>query len=188
MSYAEVITKMTSFDESLNGTLRHYWTSREGDAETVVNYPASTFGIDANRTFEYASLVVFTDAYVVRRPDACNITLGFLACMSGSCYRSDRRCDGQYDCEDRSDESGCPSNTRQELVQYRLKRINRFLRMYENSWLWKDINIGPHGHSIFRVQIPEIPTHFFRSFPSVLKTVSVWSDLHVNSPVIGRST
>ena len=130
MSYAEVITKMTSFDESLNGTLRHYWTSREGDAETVVNYPASTFGIDANRTFEYASLVVFTDAYVVRRPDACNITLGFLACMSGSCYRSDRRCDGQYDCEDRSDESGCPSNTRQQLVQYRLKRINRFLSMY----------------------------------------------------------
>jgi hypothetical protein len=158
---------MTSFDESLNGTLRHYWTSREGDAETVVNYPASTFGIDANRTFEYASLVVFTDAYVVRRPDACNITLGFLACMSGSCYRSDRRCDGQYDCEDRSDESGCPSNTRQELAQYRLKRINRLLRMYENSWLWKDINIGPHGHSIFSVQIPEIPTHWVVSAFSV---------------------
>ena len=61
---------MTSFDESLNGTFRHYWTSREGDAETVVSYPASTFGIDANRTFEYASVVVFTDAYVARLPDA----------------------------------------------------------------------------------------------------------------------
>ena len=167
MSYAEVITKMTSFDEFLNGTLRHFWTSREGDAETVVNYPSSTFGIDANRTFEYASLVVFTDANVIRRPDNCTITLGFLACMTGACYRADRRCDGQYDCEDRSDESGCPNFERRELAEYRLKRINRLLRMYENSWLWKDINIGPHGHSIFSVQIPEIPTHWVVSAFSV---------------------
>ena len=33
-----------------------------------------------------------------------------------------------------------------------------------------------------------LPIGSFRPFPSVLKTVSVWSDLHVNSPVIGRST
>lgn len=167
LSYAEVITKMTTFDETLNGTLTHFWTSREGDAETIVNYPASTFGIDANRTFEYASLVIFTDANVVRRPDNCNITLGMLACMSGACYRYDRRCDGQYDCEDRSDEAGCPSFERKELALYRLKRINRLLRMYENSWLWKDINIGPHGHSIFSVPIPEIPTHWVVSAFSV---------------------
>lgn len=156
LSYAEVITKMTAFDESLNGTLRHLWTSREGDVDQVVHFPSSTFGVDANRTFEYASLVIFTDANVVRRPDNCNETLGYLACMTGVCYRAERRCDGQFDCDDRSDESGCPSDQRKELQLYRLTRINRLLRMYENSWLWKDINIGPHGHSIFNVPIPEV--------------------------------
>lgn len=158
---------MDAFDETLNGTHTHYWTSREGDADTIVSYPASTYGIDANRTFEFASLVVFTDANVVHRPDACNATLGYLSCMSGVCYRVEKRCDGAFDCEDRSDEAGCPTSERQELARYRLTRINRLLRMYENSWLWKDINIGPHGHYIFTIAIPEIPTHWVVSAFSV---------------------
>lgn len=154
-------------EQGLNGTLNHVWTSREGNSDTVVNFPASTLGIDANRTFEFAGLVVFTDASVIRRPDDCNATLGYSACMSGSCYRTERRCDGAFDCSDRSDESGCPNTERMDLMNYRLTRINRLLRMYENSWLWKDINIGPHGQFIFNVEIPQIPTHWIVSAFSV---------------------
>ena len=167
ISYAEVIQKMTEFDENINGTLHHFWTSPEGNTDTVVHFPSSTYGIDANRTFEFAHLVVFTDANVVRRPDNCNITQGFAACMTGLCYRLERRCDGYFDCDDRSDEAGCPSTERQDLMDYRLSRINRLLRMYENSWLWKDINIGPHGHFIFSIPIPEIPTNWVVSAFSV---------------------
>ena len=123
----------------------------------MVHFPSSTYGIDANRTFEYANLVVFTDANVVRRPENCNATLGMTACMTGLCYRSERRCDGFFDCDDRSDEAGCPNNERSALRNYRLKRFNRLNRMYEALWLWKDINIGPHGHFIFNIPIPTVP-------------------------------
>jgi len=167
LSYAEVIQKMSLFNQERSGALHHVWTSREGNADTVVNFPASTLGIDANRTFEFAGLVVFTDANVIRRPDNCNASMGFSACMSGACYRTKRRCDAIYDCQDRSDESGCPDTQRQDLMNYRLTRINRLLRMYENSWLWKDINIGPHGQFIFNVLIPQIPTHWMVSAFSV---------------------
>lgn len=52
LTYAQVITKMASFDEQTNGTFKHTWLSHEGDPDELVYYPSSTFGIDANRTFE----------------------------------------------------------------------------------------------------------------------------------------
>lgn len=39
-------------------------------------------------------------------------------------------------------------------------RFNRIQRQYENVWLWKDVNIGPHGRNIFRIDVPKTPVHW----------------------------
>lgn len=43
---------MATYDEETNETFTHTWFSHEGNAEELVYFPSSTFGIDANRTFE----------------------------------------------------------------------------------------------------------------------------------------
>lgn len=43
---------MARFDEDTNGTHFMAWHSHSGDPDEVVHFPSSTFGIDANRTFE----------------------------------------------------------------------------------------------------------------------------------------
>lgn len=48
---------MASFDEETNGTYSATWYSHEGDPEDFVYFPSSTYGIDANRTFEYVIFV-----------------------------------------------------------------------------------------------------------------------------------
>lgn len=41
-----------------------------------------------------------------------------------------------------------------ELALFRKFRFNRLQRQYENVWVWKDVNIGPHGRYIFNVDVP----------------------------------
>lgn len=53
----QVIEKMSTFDENTNGTYTHSWLSHEGLPDDTVYFPSSTFGIDANRTFEYVILL-----------------------------------------------------------------------------------------------------------------------------------
>ena len=43
---------MAIFDEDTNSTNSHIWHSHEGNPDELVYFPSSTFGIDANRTFE----------------------------------------------------------------------------------------------------------------------------------------
>lgn len=100
---------MATFDEQINGTHRHSWISHEGNPEELVYFPSSTYGIDANRTFEYIGLVVFSDVEVPRRFSYCNATQGFGECLNGRCYHFSKKCDGILDCEDGTDESGCKS-------------------------------------------------------------------------------
>lgn len=107
LTYAKVLTKMSSFDEHTNGTHRHSWVSHAGDPDELVYFPSSTYGIDANRTFEFAGLVVFSDIEVPRRYSRCNITLGWAECLNGECYRVQERCDRIINCGDATDESGC---------------------------------------------------------------------------------
>lgn len=98
---------MSSFDEQTNGTHKKTWFSREGNPDELVHFPSSTFGIDANRTFEFVGLVVFTDVELPRRFSPCNASLGYAECLSGRCYPLAKKCDGLRDCDDGTDESGC---------------------------------------------------------------------------------
>uniref|UniRef100_A0A0P4VGJ9 Putative alpha-macroglobulin n=2 Tax=Rhodnius TaxID=13248 RepID=A0A0P4VGJ9_9HEMI len=163
LTYAKVLQKMATFDEETNGTYTHIWESHAGDPETLVYFPSPTFGIDANRTFAFAGLVVFTDVEVTRRPDACNRSLGVGECLNGRCYRLDKKCDGRFDCDDGTDEAGCVWHNATDLAQFRKTRFSRTQRHYENVWLWRDINIGPHGRYIFEVDVPRRPVHWMVS-------------------------
>ncbi|RWS29912.1 CD109 antigen-like protein, partial [Leptotrombidium deliense] len=153
---AEVLRKMSSFDEQSNASLTHVWISNEGRVDQFLHFSSPTYGIDANRTFEYARLVVFTDANVTRRFEPCNETLGFKSCLDGSkCYNISTECNNHNDCNDGSDESKHKDFT--DLSYFRMYRSNRLQRLYENTWLWKDINIGPLGYYIFNIPVPKTP-------------------------------
>lgn len=163
LTYAKVISKMAHFDEATNGTFAYTWRSHRGDADDLVYFPSSTFGIDANRTFEYAGLVVFSDVTVARRPSVCNSSAGQLECLEGGCYSHEQRCDGQADCLDRTDEANCEHESSMELTHFRKFRFNRVQRQYDNVWVWRDVNIGPHGRYVFTVDVPQVPAHWMVS-------------------------
>ncbi|KAJ8949269.1 hypothetical protein NQ318_022783 [Aromia moschata] len=163
LTYAHVINKMSNFDEQSNGTLKHTWFSHEGNPDELVYFPSSTYGIDANRTFEYAGLVVFSDFVLPRKPSFCNTSQGFGECLNGQCYRLNKRCDFYKDCEDGTDEAGCKYENATELELFRKFRFNKIQRHYENVWLWKDANIGPHGRYIFNIPVPSRPVQWMIS-------------------------
>lgn len=54
-----------------------------------------------------------------------------------------------------------------DLATFRKYRFNRNQRLYENVWLWKDCNIGPHGRYIFNLPVPARPVHWMVSAFSV---------------------
>ncbi|CAH0713091.1 unnamed protein product, partial [Brenthis ino] len=160
LSYAKVISKMSHFDEATNGTFAYTWRSHFGDADELVYFPSPSFGIDANRTFEYAGLIVLSDVSVWRRASACNASLGLAECLDGACYPHDRRCDGVADCNDRTDETNCQHDDSFELAHFRKFRFNRILRQYTNVWAWRDVNIGPHGRYVFTLPVPPDPARW----------------------------
>ncbi|KAK0087516.1 hypothetical protein PV326_005160 [Microctonus aethiopoides] len=160
LTYAEVISKMAYFGEETNGTHSHSWLHHNGDPDDVIHMPSSTYGIDVNRTFEFVGLIVFTDAYIYRKPSYCNYTQGYGECLTGQCYRLDKKCDGNYDCDDGTDESRCVIGNATDLMHFRKYRFNRIQRQYENAWLWYNTNIGPHGRQIFNIDVPRRPVHW----------------------------
>lgn len=137
----------------------------------MVYFPSSSFGIDVNRTFEYVGLIVFTDAIIYRKPEVCNRTLGFGECLNGRCYRLEKKCDGIFDCEDGTDEARCILTNATDIAEFRKYRFNRIQRHYENMWLWKDINIGPHGRYIFNIDVPRRPVHWMITAFSISPTI-----------------
>jgi CD109 antigen len=137
LSYADVLRKMSTFEQSVtarNGTLNHVWLSRDGKIDRFLHFPSPSYGIDANKTFENAGLVIFTDANVTQKYDNCNRTQGFLSCLDGTCYHSSKTCDGKFDCRDGTDEGSCIERDEYNLAQFRMTRTNRLQRLYDNTW------------------------------------------------------
>lgn len=56
INHADVLKKMSTFDQQSNGTLTHAWTSREGGLNRFIHFPSPSYGIDANRTFEVTAV------------------------------------------------------------------------------------------------------------------------------------
>ncbi|XP_035217287.1 CD109 antigen-like isoform X3 [Stegodyphus dumicola] len=158
LSPAEVLEKMNTFDENRNSTLTFSWKSRGGSSNQFVHFPSSSYGIDASQIFQFTGLIVFTDAHIPKRQDGCSETSKYSACMDGTCYRSQKHCDGYRDCADGSDESGCPPQNQINIPEFQRTRINRIKKMYDNTWMWRDVNIGPLGHYIFNIPVPAAPT------------------------------
>lgn len=62
LSYSEVIEKMNTFIP-MNGTLKHETLSHSGDVSLFANFPSTSYGLDANRTFAVSTLVDETHQY-----------------------------------------------------------------------------------------------------------------------------
>lgn len=58
-----------------------------------------------------------------------------------------------------------------ELSLFRKHRYRRIQRHYDNVWLWKDVNIGPHGRYIFNIPVPSRPVHWIVSAFSMSPTM-----------------
>ncbi|XP_055836830.1 CD109 antigen-like [Episyrphus balteatus] len=127
----QILEKMTTFDGRGSGIHSHTFF---GLQDKLVSYSATSFGIDPNRTFELCDLLIFTDAEVPRKWEP-----------AWSFYDSDVKDQEQ---------------NKSELMSYRKYRFNRVQRHYDNVWLWKDVNIGPHGRFIFTVSVPDGPAYW----------------------------
>lgn len=49
---------------------------------------------------------------------------------------------------------------RTEFNNFRKFRYNHLQRHYDNVWMWRDINIGPHGRFIFDIDVPYRPANW----------------------------
>ncbi|KAI0235995.1 hypothetical protein LSAT2_013433 [Lamellibrachia satsuma] len=155
----DVEEDLSSYDDHTNNSFSHTWLYDEARKETV-HYPASSYAVDANTTFTFAGLIVFTDAELRRMPAAleCNITRGSLPCFDGTCYQVEQRCDDERQCEDGADELGC-SDYREAVfrpVPYKLMpRLESHLD--DSTWAWKNFYTKPYGRVDFHIKLPMRP-------------------------------
>lgn len=85
-----------------------------------------------------------------------------------------------------------PTYNTTELYLFRRDRFNKIQRNYENVWLWKDINIGPHGRYIFEIPVPHRPAHWMITAFSMSPSLGFGMlpkpiEVHLNLCIISRS-
>lgn len=158
LSLIEFNQQMQDFDRQIE-TVTHHWLTPDGRIQSILNFPSPAQGLDAHSILDKSGFIVFTDAIIPRRSYAtCGQHLSRCLVID-KCYNDTLfRCNGRDDCGDASDESGCDKTSEITALraQERLHRANRLQRIYEDNWLWKDINIGPLGHYIFTVRLPGV--------------------------------
>lgn len=163
LSTIEFDQQLQDFDRKLD-TVTHHWLSPDGRIEEILNFPTPAQGLDAASILDNTGLIVFTDAQIPRKSAHASpcAAAGLAKCLvADKCYNATLlRCNGRDDCGDSSDESGCEAIADEASTiaraHERLARANRLQRVYEDNWLWKDINIGPLGHYIFNVKLPSV--------------------------------
>lgn len=155
----DIINELRSFDSHANSSFRFQWTYGETFRE-LVHFPAPTYAIDANKTFEFAGLIVFTDANVTRMPHTCNETLGDYPCMSGrQCFQIDQWCDGVMKCEDGVDEMGCSNGQPKYPFTKPFDRLSLLTRHYNEmgDWGWTGHFLMPNGRIDLETEVPDEP-------------------------------
>ncbi|KAI0237381.1 hypothetical protein LSAT2_012128 [Lamellibrachia satsuma] len=155
----DVEEDLSSYDDHTNNSFSHTWLYDEARKETV-HYPASSYAVDANTTFTFAGLIVFTDAELKRMPAAleCNITRGSLPCFDGTCYQVEQRCDGERQCEDGADELGCTDDREAVFRPVPYKSMARLeSHLDDSTWAWKNFYTKPYGRVDFHIKLPMRP-------------------------------
>ncbi|XP_067941196.1 CD109 antigen-like [Watersipora subatra] len=117
-TWPEVNRELATFGNHTNKTITHYW-KKNGQVIDTFYAATPSFAHDANSTFYYSGLYIFTDANVSSVYTACNRTKGEYPCMDGkSCYKADHICDTSAVCaRDQRDEMGCPHMLLPEVVE-----------------------------------------------------------------------
>uniref|UniRef100_T1IN02 CD109 antigen n=1 Tax=Strigamia maritima TaxID=126957 RepID=T1IN02_STRMM len=162
LSPALVSEMMHTFDNDYKRLNKMLWTSREGEPDKRAYYQTTNYGVDNNRTFNMAGLVVFTDANITQLPDLCFKELGLFSCMDGNCYRSDQKCNGKWECPTGFDEADCGVDIAAiNLKDFRLTRKNHMDRFYDpdyGDWAWISFNLAPEGRERFPIgPVPRRP-------------------------------
>ncbi|XP_063601843.1 CD109 antigen-like [Penaeus indicus] len=177
LSHASVLNSLHAFANNTRSIHKMAWRHREGfEPEEVEYYSAGNYGPDANRTFDFNGIIIFSDANVGVIPgyaeNRCNKTEGYSPCLVGGCYPSYKRCDGIQDCSDGFDEISCidPLEDREEDFRiHRYQKFSDFFDAEDGDWLWLDINIGHKGHEQNLVEMPKVDDPYVLNAFSVSK-------------------
>ncbi|CAH1784985.1 unnamed protein product [Owenia fusiformis] len=170
----DIVDELLTYDSHTNISASVSFRGENWEKD-IVYFPTQTYGADANTTFVFAGLHVFTDANLTTVPSECNATNGWLTCYDGSCYRVEKRCDKQVDCKDGADESGCKStdlelrrwNHQQDFYYWTLPYYEKYEHV---SWMWNTDYTKPSGQSFSLAPPPMQP------FTYVLSALSVSRD------------
>ncbi|XP_037068259.1 CD109 antigen-like [Pollicipes pollicipes] len=160
LSRTSVLSSLHSFENTTRSIHRALWRWRDGSRPMQTEYYVTPdYGIDANTSFDLASLVVFTDARVYSAPGT-ECGEGELRCLIRGCYNATKSCDGVNDCPDGADEAGCWSDVSNEESErrFRLRRRSTFNDIFDigdGDWAWLLKNIGHEGGEQQVLDVPE---------------------------------
>ncbi|CAH1780995.1 unnamed protein product [Owenia fusiformis] len=169
----EIVDELLTYDSHTNVSASVSWKGKHWERERVY-FPTQSYGADANTTFTFAGLHVFTDANLTTVPSDCNATNGWLTCHDGSCYRVEKKCDDNFDCEDGADESGCgreaPIVRTWDYLKDLFFHIPYFERFEDVSWAWHTDYTKPSGKSYSELAPP------FQPYSYAISAISVSRD------------
>ena len=156
---SDILDELATYDEHANSSFRHTWIYANRLRKTFY-FSSPTYAHDANSTFLYAGLLVFSDANVTSVEHNCNVSLGQYPCYDGSpstCYPASARCNGHKDCQNWRDEMGCESQQQYNHTQWMSLFSRHDLHYVPYDWMWSKSFIKSYGQTEFKVDIPMLP-------------------------------